>query len=328
MGCSAKQARLNAQKSTGPRTKRGKEIASRNATKHGLLAEQPPLLASEDLETFQGIMQGLIDKYQPEGVLEWHCVQQIAMCIQRQHRLWAAEAAVGNQATLPPVQPPATDDKCPDMKPNEASDFSSEYHPANIAKAKQLLSWFLDRTELPPTNTRTKYFTDEWDCWRDETLRGVKRILDEFPATAIAGMPDGLLARFDEKKFQNRWWFWIQDIKRIEHPYAVAFFYKISLSDTNAPKDSKHLAGLYVKWHQEAIAAFQAWLDKLTAIESEQQSEAERVEREQAERDRLTASPIPQSVGLLARYETHINNQLMQALERLNTLKGQRQANS
>ncbi|MEO1094642.1 MAG: hypothetical protein AAFX01_07045 [Cyanobacteria bacterium J06638_28] len=52
------------------------------------------------------------------------------------------------------------------------------------------------------------------------------------------------------------------------------------------------------------------------------------MEREQAERDRLTASPIPQSVALLARYESHINSQLMQALERLNTLQGHRQANS
>lgn len=84
------------------------------------------------------------------------------------------------------------------------------------------------------------------------------------------------------------------------------------------------MAGLYLTWHQGAIAAFQEWLDKLKAIESERQLEAARVEREQAERDRLTASPIPQSAALLARYESHINNQLMQALERLNTLQGQK----
>ena len=88
------------------------------------------------------------------------------------------------------------------------------------------------------------------------------------------------------------------------------------------------MAGLYLTWHQEAIAAFQAWLDKLKAIESERQLEAPRVEREQAERDRLTASPIPQSAALLARYESHINNQLMQALERLNTLQGQKLTSS
>ena len=77
-----------------------------------------------------------------------------------------------------------------------------------------------------------------------------------------------------------------------------------------------------------AIDPFQPWLDKLSAIESERQSEAERVGREQAERDRLTASPIPPSIGVLARYETHINNQLMQALERLNTLQGQKPTSS
>lgn len=325
MVASPEVCRMNGAKSKGPKTARGKAIASRNATKHGLLAEQPPLLASEDLETFQGIMQGLINDYQPEGVLEWHCIQQIAMCIQRQHRLWAAETAAGNEAILPPISRPVTDDQYPDMKPNEASDFASEYHPANITKVKQLLTWFLDRDELPPINVRTKYFTDEWDCWQDSTLKGLNRILDEYPKQAIPGKPDDWL---DKERFKNRWWFWIQDLNRAKHPYGVAFFHRMHIEDTDAPKDSKHMAGLYLEWHQEAIAAFQAWLDKLTAIESERQSEAERVEREQADRDRLTASPIPQGVALLARYETHINTQLMQALERLNTLQVQRLTNS
>lgn len=292
MVCDAATSRRNGSKSKGPMTYRGKAISSRNATKHGLLAEQPPLLASEDLETFQGIMQALVDDYQPEGVLEWHCVQQIAMCIQRQHRLWTAEAAVGNEATLPPVSRPVTDTQYPDMKPNEASDFASEYHPANIAKAKQLLTWFLDRDELPPINVRTKYFTDEWDCWQDSTLKGLNRILDEYPQDSISGKPSDLLARIDAERFGDRWWFWIQDLNREKHPFGIAFFHRLHIEDSDAPKDSKHMAGLYLEWHQEAIAAFQTWLDKLTTIESERQSEAERVEREQAERNRLTLPPF------------------------------------
>ena len=46
----AKQAsanRLNAAKSTGPRTKSGKALSSRNALKHGLSAEQVVMLAEE-----------------------------------------------------------------------------------------------------------------------------------------------------------------------------------------------------------------------------------------------------------------------------------------
>jgi hypothetical protein len=60
MSCPPEVSRVNGAKSRGAITKRGKAIASRNATKHGLLAQQPPILASEDLETFQGIVQSLI----------------------------------------------------------------------------------------------------------------------------------------------------------------------------------------------------------------------------------------------------------------------------
>lgn len=62
--------RINGAKSRGPITQRGKAIASYNSTRHGLLAEKPPILASEDLETFQGLVQSLVDYYQPEGAVE------------------------------------------------------------------------------------------------------------------------------------------------------------------------------------------------------------------------------------------------------------------
>ncbi|MGG6295963.1 hypothetical protein ACQ4M4_16365 [Leptolyngbya sp. AN02str] len=100
MACSAEQSRLNGAKSRGAITERGKAIASRNATKHGLLATQPPILATEDLGTFQGMMQGLIDQYQPQSPIEHLLVQQVAMGWQRLHRVWGCEAAIANTAML------------------------------------------------------------------------------------------------------------------------------------------------------------------------------------------------------------------------------------
>ncbi|WP_019498371.1 hypothetical protein [Pseudanabaena sp. PCC 6802] len=96
MSCPPEISRINGARSRGAITKRGKAIASRNATKHGLLAQQPPILASEDLETFQGIVQGLIDQYNPQTPVEHLLVQQIAMGWQRLHRLWGVEAAIAN----------------------------------------------------------------------------------------------------------------------------------------------------------------------------------------------------------------------------------------
>ncbi len=93
-------SRLNGSKSRGPVTERGKTIASRNATKHGLLAQKPPLLVTEDLETFEGLVQGLIDQYQPESPVEHFLVQQVAMGMLKQYRLWSVEAAIANVEIL------------------------------------------------------------------------------------------------------------------------------------------------------------------------------------------------------------------------------------
>jgi hypothetical protein len=93
-------SRLNGRKSRGPRTERGKAIASRNATKHGLLSQGPPLLVTEDLTTFEGMVQSLIEHYQPEGPVEHFLVQQAAMGMLKQYRLWSAEAAIANAEIL------------------------------------------------------------------------------------------------------------------------------------------------------------------------------------------------------------------------------------
>ena len=100
MVASPEVCRMNGAKSKGPKTERGKAIASRNATKHGLLAQQPPLLATEDLETFEGLVQGLIDHYEPENPVEHFLVQQVAMGMLKQYRLWNVETAIANIEVL------------------------------------------------------------------------------------------------------------------------------------------------------------------------------------------------------------------------------------
>ncbi len=96
MVASPEICRINGAKSRGPMTPRGKAIAARNAIKHGLLAQQPPLLVTEDLATFEGLIQGLIDQYQPENPVEHFLIQQVAMGMLKQHRLWTVEAAIAN----------------------------------------------------------------------------------------------------------------------------------------------------------------------------------------------------------------------------------------
>ncbi len=96
MVCSPEISKTNGTKSQGAVTQRGKAISCRNATKHGLLAQKPPLLITEDLTTFEQLVQGLIDYYQPENPVEQFLIQQIAMGMLKQYRLWNVEAAIAN----------------------------------------------------------------------------------------------------------------------------------------------------------------------------------------------------------------------------------------
>ena len=59
----------NALKSTGPRTAEGKAIASQNAVRHGLRAEQT-VIPGEDPDEFNQFREFLLKDLDPEGALE------------------------------------------------------------------------------------------------------------------------------------------------------------------------------------------------------------------------------------------------------------------
>ncbi|MCL5279785.1 MAG: hypothetical protein M1376_07755, partial [Planctomycetes bacterium] len=61
--------RLNAQRSTGPRTPEGKAIVARNALTHGLLA-RAGVLPGEDDHEFEAHRQGLLQQLRPGTPLE------------------------------------------------------------------------------------------------------------------------------------------------------------------------------------------------------------------------------------------------------------------
>ncbi len=61
--------RLNAQKSTGPRTIEGKAVASQNSVKHGLLAERD-VITSESQTDFDLYRQQLLDELNPLSPME------------------------------------------------------------------------------------------------------------------------------------------------------------------------------------------------------------------------------------------------------------------
>jgi hypothetical protein len=84
--------RTNARSSTGPITERGKSIAARNATRHGLLSTRV-LLDDEDAAEFQRLIEELMASLHPADAVERILVERIAVTVWRQQRLVRAETA-------------------------------------------------------------------------------------------------------------------------------------------------------------------------------------------------------------------------------------------
>ena len=76
----------------GPRTAKGKAIASRNALKHGIFSSVL-LLTSESRDRYNFLLSGLCEHFKPIGTLEEVLVEKIAVTIWRYRRLISTETA-------------------------------------------------------------------------------------------------------------------------------------------------------------------------------------------------------------------------------------------
>jgi hypothetical protein len=85
--------RQNALQSTGPQTQEGKAIASKNATKHGLLSREV-LLPNENAEALAELAQRLREDLQPVGELEDLLVDRVVALFWRLRRLVRVEGGI------------------------------------------------------------------------------------------------------------------------------------------------------------------------------------------------------------------------------------------
>jgi len=68
---------LTRSRSTGPRTKRGKEQSKRNSLKHGIFSKAL-LLEGESQREFDRLLNGLCKALKPVGMLEQVLVERLA----------------------------------------------------------------------------------------------------------------------------------------------------------------------------------------------------------------------------------------------------------
>jgi hypothetical protein len=97
--------RLNAQKSTGPRTPQGKERASHNALKHGLLAREA-VIQGEDPEEFELFREGMLEELGPAGAVEAMLAQRVVSLswrLRRAERLQNAAFAALDEGEPEPL---------------------------------------------------------------------------------------------------------------------------------------------------------------------------------------------------------------------------------
>jgi hypothetical protein len=85
--------RLNAQRSTGPRTAEGKASIRYNAMTHGLLA-QAAVIPGEDETLFQRMAEEIAEQLNPVGAIETLLVDRIAACAWRLRRAVKVEAGL------------------------------------------------------------------------------------------------------------------------------------------------------------------------------------------------------------------------------------------
>jgi len=85
--------RTNALKSTGPKTKKGKAIASQNSLRHGLLSQEL-ILKDENSEDFDCLRKNLYLSLNPVGTLEEVLVEKIVSAAWRFRRLIKVEKSL------------------------------------------------------------------------------------------------------------------------------------------------------------------------------------------------------------------------------------------
>jgi hypothetical protein len=288
MVCSAEISRMNGAKSRGAVTQRGKAIASHNAVKHGLLAQKPPLLVTEDLSTFETLVQGLIDYYQPENPVEHFLIQQVAMGMLKQYRLWNVEAAIANIEILKAQRSAKFSDVVtpPKLKFDSLNDYQEQRTPLTelLQKERGVLERLIYDLDYDLTHVEEKSKAETLEAFRDSL--GLS-YFHENRKTEVYQYQDEL----------NEWLCEICDRPRKKNkadlPAAIARVEKLLL------------------------------LARQRMVEVEQPL-AQMEVTEQAIAQTETTSKQLQQPELFARYQSNISRELYKAIDRLDAISQQR----
>ncbi|BAY12992.1 hypothetical protein [Calothrix sp. NIES-2098] len=340
MVCSPEISRANGRKSNGPKTLKGKQVARLNASQHGLLATKVPIIG-EDAFKFQQFMEELIGEFQPESPTEITLLEQVAIARMRLYRLWMTESALASHALTPapPLEPP-TVAKYPYY---EKDDYELKnktlFHPDNRALERELTLALVEILKIYrdlDKDVRKKYFNSIWSEWLGDAEKGITKFLYQHPYKSITVNP---LCYSNAVEYANACQEFVTEQKKKQTLYGEVSQLQVliriaqqDLTDNQYPKTKNQLRCSIVKFQ----------IDKVEKKCRERLNELEKIEKEiiQVEREHQKAIAdyqeltrrsqlIPPQIELLSRYERHIVRMMNDALDRLQSMRQQRQqANS
>ena len=112
--------KLNAQKSTGPKSPEGKAVSSRNATTHGMTAKAL-ILEGENPLVFDAVRERLFVEFGPETLIEAELVEQLAGILWRLRRVPVFEAALIEWVAFRTIKAGSTEPLAPLMPSGESA---------------------------------------------------------------------------------------------------------------------------------------------------------------------------------------------------------------
>ena len=251
---------------------------------------------TEDLGTFQGIIQGLIDEYQPQSATEHLLIQQVAMGWLRLHRLWGVEAAIANQSTLEIQRKLKYNSHSPSLI-DEILKTKSSQHP-DVLKAEQSVltslrsdvkDWVMS---LPQKNTKVWAASNQAKKAKRELLDLLESARHDFPPEVVR-----------------------DDVHNEAWKSLISAQVGIEICCDMRVGDLKNRIENIVIGCTERIDEISSML-----------ADIEQLDREIESSKTLSVGIPLDKTELLSRYERHLNRSLYDALDRLQQMKEQRQA--
>jgi hypothetical protein len=300
--------RRNAQRSTGPKTERGKRTVARNAIKHGFLARQVVITAGdgeESLEEFHTLLGQLCECYEPIGVVEESLVQTIANCWWRKARVIRAE----NGEIRKRLDTLAMD--------RALRNSEKENRDVAVWSSMHLLFFSVENEADRPELTRDG-MSHLREAQRDlhKHQFGLSYLTELLQVAKSEIARDGYISADIKKRISPAFHYW-------DYAVAVACCYcdppEAKMEDR--PSETLADAQAYKKRTDLVVSIIDNCLERLSELD-----------RHATERDRLATDAEARSFSLppaeatdkLLRYEAHVDRQLYRAMDQLERLQRQR----